>query len=171
MHHEPITNVLTSVHMCNQSGPFNDSVIEYLAKFPMVTIEKGQGINATEEPYASLYVEDKIINACQRVKAINSSIICILYYNSILDWPFYRLHEEFVENPSYWLRDDNNQIVLLQGDHTFPQPPQGMLVPDYTQQIVSDFWVCSVLKNYKFNHKVYNHTDLRMYQCYKDWIC
>ncbi len=29
------------IHMCNGSGPFNQSTLEYLATFPIVTIEKG----------------------------------------------------------------------------------------------------------------------------------
>lgn len=31
-------------HSCNFSGPFSDHAIEIMAKFPMVTIEKGQGV-------------------------------------------------------------------------------------------------------------------------------
>ena len=104
------------IHMCNASGPFNDSTLEYLTKFPMITIEKGQGINATMEPYASQYVEDKILDTFRRVKQINSSIVTIMYMNSILDWTFYRLHQEFIQNPNWWLRDMYNNLILISGD-------------------------------------------------------
>eukprot|EP01084_Bolivina_argentea_P033010 61086_1 len=133
------------VHMCNASGPFNDSTIEYLARYPMVTVEKGQGINATMEPYASLYAEDKILQTLKRVKQINSSIITIMYQNSVIDWTFYKMHETFIENPDWWLRDENGEIVLIPGDHTFPQPQQGLLVFDYQQEIVQQFYAESCL--------------------------
>eukprot|EP01084_Bolivina_argentea_P138303 243518_1 len=126
------------IHMCNASGPFTESTIKYLSKFPIVTIEKGQGVNATTEPYSSLYTEDKIIHSCQRIKQLNSSIKCLAYYNSIHDWTYYKLHTILLENPSFWLRDANNNIVLQTADKNFPQPKQGMLIPDYQQKAVQN---------------------------------
>mmetsp|Transcript_19483 Transcript_19483/g.30963 ORF Transcript_19483/g.30963 Transcript_19483/m.30963 type:complete len:352 (-) Transcript_19483:2425-3480(-) len=129
------------MHTCNTSGAWNDTTLQYFTRFPLITFEKGQGVFAlSPEPYASLYAEDKIIDACQQIKAYKPSIICIFYYNSFDDWPYYQLHDVFLQHPSYWLRDNNDQIVLVSGDHSFPQPPQGMLTPDYRQTAVQTFW-------------------------------
>eukprot|EP01083_Nonionella_stella_P041598 112736_1 len=133
------------IHMCNASGSFSESALQHITKFPMVTVEKGQGINATMQPYANGYAEDKILEALRRVKEINSSITTIMYMNSILDWTFYRMHETFIEHPEWWLNDEHGNIVLISGDGSFPQPKQGMLVFDYQQQIVQRFFAQSCL--------------------------
>ena len=133
------------IHMCNASGPFNDSTIEYLTRFPMVTVEKGQGINATMEPYTSLYAEEKILETLRRVKMINSSIVTIMYMNTVVDWTFYYMHETFLEHPEWWLRDEFGDIVLTPGDYHFPQPEQGLLVFDYKQSDVVQFFADTCL--------------------------
>eukprot|EP01084_Bolivina_argentea_P198893 340444_1 len=128
------------IHMCNTSGVWNDTTLKYFAKYPIITFEKGQGVFATEEPYASKYAEDKIIDACRQIKAVKPDIICIFYYNSINDWTMYKIHETLAEHPEWWLRDNNNRVVLIGGDKSFPQPEQGMLVPDYRQPIIQKLW-------------------------------
>eukprot|EP01084_Bolivina_argentea_P038740 71636_1 len=128
------------MHTCNTSGPWNNKTLQYFTKFPIITFTKGSGLYATEQPYASQYAEDKIIEACTQIKALKPEIICILYYNSIRDWTYYKLHDTFIEHPSWWLRDNNQQIVLVSGANSFPKPAQGLLVPDYRQKIVSTFW-------------------------------
>ncbi|KAJ9448857.1 hypothetical protein DIPPA_10058 [Diplonema papillatum] len=128
------------IHMCDPEGPFNTSELEYLAKFPMVTVEKGQGINATAQPYAGYPEEEKILQALQAVKEINDKVVTIFYYNSILDWNMYHMHEILEANPAWWLRDAAGQVVRLHGDSTFPQPSEGMLVFDMAQQVVQEFW-------------------------------
>ena len=128
------------MHTCNETGPWNDTTLKYFAKYPMITFEKGTGVFATIQPYASQYAEDKIIQACKQIKAIKPNIICIFYYNSIDDWTFYRLHETLAEHPEWWLRDDDGKVVLVGGDNRFPQPQQGMLVPDYRQKEVQKLW-------------------------------
>ena len=99
------------IHMCNASGPFNEATAKYIARFPLVTIEKGQGYNSTVYPYNTTHAENKIADACAQIKGINSSIICIMYTNSGLDWQFYQLHNKMVANPSMWLNDSNNVTV------------------------------------------------------------
>lgn len=121
-------------HLCNKSGPFNSDALAFLSRFPMVTIEKGQGSNNPG------YAEDKIIGVAKQLKALNESIQTIFYYNSVLDWNQYRLHEEFLQHPSYWLQNASGEPVRIPGDHTFKQPKDGMLVFDFGQQVVRDFW-------------------------------
>ena len=85
-------------HSCNFTGPYTDEALQVVAKFPMVTIEKGQQVFESPPPLA----EDAIVATLRRVKALNSNISTIFYYNSVLDWPFYRLHQQMVEHPEFW---------------------------------------------------------------------
>jgi hypothetical protein len=36
---------MTFVHLCNESGLFNDQALEAITRFPLVTVEKGQGFS------------------------------------------------------------------------------------------------------------------------------
>ena len=40
------------------------------------------------------------MDTLRRVKAIDPNISTVFYYNSVLDWPFYKLHAEFLQHPS-----------------------------------------------------------------------
>ena len=142
------------IHVCNFSGPWNETTLQYFAKYPIITFEKGQGVYATKEPYASQYTEQKIVDACKQIKAIKHDIICIFYYNSILDWVYYKLHELFIQYPQYWLRDDNQRIVLIPGGSNFPQPEQGMLVPDYRQKEVQKLWADACINITRDNYGI-----------------
>lgn len=75
------------------------SAIEIIAKFPLVVVEKGMDINGPG------FAEDKIERALAAIKATNPNVSGIFYYNSAMDWPFYRLHQTFKEHPQWWLRD------------------------------------------------------------------
>eukprot|EP00054_Salpingoeca_dolichothecata_P004158 m.29650 g.29650 ORF g.29650 m.29650 type:complete len:349 (-) comp14390_c1_seq2:772-1818(-) len=128
------------VHMCNRSGEFSQEAVEFLARFPMVTFEKGQG-----EAESSCCAEDKILAAAKQIKAINSSVHTLFYYNSVLNWEMYRMAEVFEQHSSWWLRDLNGEVIRLQGDHSFPQPKNGMLVFDFAQEVVRNFWASACL--------------------------
>ena len=45
------------------------------------------------------YAEDKIVDTLRRIKAIDPNISTVFYYSSVLDWPFYKLHAEFLQHP------------------------------------------------------------------------
>lgn len=36
---------MTFIHLCNESGLFNDDALDTIVQFPLVTVEKGQGFN------------------------------------------------------------------------------------------------------------------------------
>lgn len=107
------------------------------------TIEKGQGVTLGSSP--GNYAEDKIVDTLRRVKAIDPNISTIFYYNSILDWPFYKLHEEFLQHPDWWLKrgaadpEGPGAVCRIGGDSTFPNHTN-MLVFDFAQKAVRDFW-------------------------------
>eukprot|EP00118_Oscarella_pearsei_P025517 m.308315 g.308315 ORF g.308315 m.308315 type:complete len:351 (+) comp43746_c0_seq1:72-1124(+) len=127
-------------HLCNKSGAFSDETARFLARFPLVTIEKGQGSDVSD-----CCAEDKIIAAAKQVKAVNSSVYTIFYYNSVLDWNQYRLHQEFLKHPDYWLKNASGDPVRIPGDGTFKQPKDGMLVFDFSQDDVRKFWASDCL--------------------------
>ena len=137
--------VPTYIHMCNQSGPFNEATNKRMATYPIVTIEKCQGIFSNGSlplNYSSQYEENKIIEACKAVKLINDNVTCIFYLNSILDFNNYYLHIDMIDNPGYKLRDDNGVIVYEKGAASLvPMPPNGYWVFDYQQEKVQNLFI------------------------------
>jgi hypothetical protein len=119
-------------HLANSSGPFDDETVRFLAKFPIVTIEKTQGALISQ-----CCAEDKIIAAAKQIKAVNSSTYTVFYLNSVIDWPEYRLHQVFMEHPDWWLRNASGQPVHVAppGDKTV------MEVFDFSQEVVRQLWM------------------------------
>lgn len=124
-------------HSCNFTGQFTDDAIRMMAKFPMVTIEKGQGV---ADPNDHRYAEDKIIDTLRRVKALDSNISTLFYYNSAKDWPFYRLHAEHLMHPEWWMKTKKGEVCHVSGDASFPNSTD-MLVFDFAQAPVRDLFV------------------------------
>ena len=90
-------------HSCNESGAFSEEALAVITKFPIVTIEKGQGLNEPRSP--GHHAEAKILAALRSVKEADKNISTVFYYNSVLDWTMYDLHEKLVARPDLWLRD------------------------------------------------------------------
>jgi hypothetical protein len=122
-------------HSCNFTGDYTDDALKIITKFPMVTIEKGQAVEVSAG-----YAEDKIVGVLKRVKAIDPNISTIFYYNSILDWPFYKMHDEFLKHKEWWVKDDKGEVCLMNGDGTFPNHTN-MLSFDFTQAAAREFWI------------------------------
>lgn len=91
---------MTFVHTCNESGTFSAAALDTIQKFPLVTIEKGQGfLDGTGR-----HAEDKIVEQLAAIKARNPGIatvtswmrplvllliygaVQVFYMNSVLDW-------------------------------------------------------------------------------------
>jgi hypothetical protein len=129
-------------HSCNFTGDYTDEALKVVTKFPMVTIEKGQQIYAVDgKTPAPGYAETKIVRQLQRVKAIDPNISTIFYYNSVLDWPFYQLHDKFHQRPDLWLPSGkgDGKPCRMGGDGSFPNHTN-MLVPNFAKQAAQDFW-------------------------------
>ena len=131
-------------HAYNETGslgcPFNDAVLSYVSAHPFAsaTVEKAQGLSGSDG--ASSFAEERIAAALQQLKAAAAAagraMATAAYFNSILDWPYYRLASELQANPSFALVNDTGSPVRLHGDPHFPQPKDGMLVFDFSQAIV-----------------------------------
>ena len=64
-------------HACNESGLFSEAALDTIEKFPMVTIEKGQGFHDGSAPCSAdggSCAEDKIIAQIGEVKKRNPAI-------------------------------------------------------------------------------------------------
>ena len=134
---------MSFIHLCNESGLFNAEALDTIAKFPLVTIEKGQGFLDGSGRFA----EAKIVEQLTAVKRADPTISTVFYMNSVLDWYFYEMHETFLKHPAWWLYDSNDpsQPVKCHGDSTFNPPKQGMLIFDHAKPEVRAFWqsVCA----------------------------
>jgi hypothetical protein len=128
-------------HAANYSGLFNDAAIKFIAHsgFASATIEKAQGLYGRDN--STTYAEDRILQAARQLKAANSELAVVAYFNSVLNWPYYRLAAEMAADPSKALLNTSGEPVLLSGDPAFPQPKNGMEVFDFSQASVQDWFV------------------------------
>ncbi|XP_065182760.1 uncharacterized protein LOC135813611 [Sycon ciliatum] len=133
------------IHTSNTTGPFNDQALQIMAKFPIVTIEKYQGPNSGYHYPAEKWVcceEDRIVDTLKSVKKINPNITGIFYYNMVLDFPQYRLHENFAKNESWWLHDQHGNVVRVAGGG---HGHADLLVYDTRQKTVADLFMNACL--------------------------
>merc|ERR1712083_1144951 len=67
--------------------------------------------------------------------------------NSVLDWYFYGMHDEYVQRPEWWLRNsETGKPVYESGDKTFNPPKEGMLIFDHAKEAVRSFWQATCRK-------------------------
>ena len=101
---------MTFFHSCNESGLFNERSLATIVKFPMVTIEKGQGFldNST-----GAMAEDKIVAQLQVIKSIDPTISTVMYMNLVIAWYFYEMTVEYSKMPDQWLYDSYNVSIDL----------------------------------------------------------
>lgn len=132
-------------HSCNFSGPFSDAELDSIVKFPLVTVEKGQGLDLPG------YAESKIVAELKRIKKRDSSIYTMFYYNSLRDWTFYDLHQKMLDHPDYWVRDVHGKVCYISGDSGFPNHTQ-MLSFNFTNPSAADMWISECIDVTKGGH-------------------
>ena len=86
--------------------------VSYLAQLPVVVINHKEGGTGSPEEERQLY-------ALSQVRAANASCATFFYLNSEIDFTPLQLHQEFVKNGTWWLRDDKGNFVLHNSDHIF----------------------------------------------------
>jgi len=88
--------------------PFTDSELDFLAKFPLITLEKTTGSKTYDG------TEKGSIAAAKAIKAVNPNTKILYYRNSIINWPSYRNDEKFIKkNPDALLRDSLGEYALM----------------------------------------------------------
>ena len=93
----------TYTHCANMSGAWNAAAAARMARGAFVVFEKTTGLFA--EPVADA-AEQKIVDACRQVKAVDPGVDCFMYTES--DWArtWYRTGREFDEHPAWELHAD-----------------------------------------------------------------
>eukprot|EP00117_Sycon_ciliatum_P013565 scpid73358/ scgid14184/ len=104
-------------HSADSKGPFNASTLDFIARFPLATIEKGQ---SSLIPPRGTGAEKKIVAAAKQIKDHSPHVKVLFYTNSVMDWSMYSLHAYCEQHQrEMWLFDDNNKPVLIIGQNTF----------------------------------------------------
>ncbi len=100
-------------HLGQSEGFFTDDQIRYLARFPVVVIEKTQGIDVKPNN-----VEAHMIREFKRIHVLNPSCTLIAYMNGFINWPrCYASNAEFLQHPEWSLRDKKGNLVLKNDRH------------------------------------------------------
>ena len=106
------------MHAANASGPLNDSAARWMARYPLVTIEK---VQASAAQPAHKQQEKKIVAALEKVKSLNSSTRTLFYLNTIINFPQYDLSDKFLAQPELLLHDASGKLAMVKlggGEHT-----------------------------------------------------
>lgn len=120
--------------------------MDTIAKFPLVTIEKGQGFNDQD---CSKYgpdvhfpcAEEKVVEQCKAIKARDPTIATVFYYNAVISWYFYHMNVVMQATPDYQLKDSyTGKPVYVRGDEHFNPPARGMLVFDHGKADARAYW-------------------------------
>eukprot|EP00039_Didymoeca_costata_P028493 m.21213 g.21213 ORF g.21213 m.21213 type:complete len:398 (-) comp7079_c0_seq2:77-1270(-) len=72
--------------LTDSSGGFSQDNLDIISKFPLVTIEKWQGVKAEDSSNKSVFLweEDAMIKAAKQIKAINENISVIVWFDTML---------------------------------------------------------------------------------------
>ena len=112
---------------------FTNEEIAYLAKFPLITLEKSTG----HETFGS--TEKGAIAAANAIKAINPNVKILYYKNVVVNWGNYKEDESFLkENPRAFLFNDLGEKALMRTGRT------GFF--DISQDYVRNYWLNHVKK-------------------------
>lgn len=98
-----------AAHLGKPSGDFTDEEARFLARFPLVTIEKTQGLRT------SIRGERAMHEAARRIKRFNPDAKVLFYWNAFLAYPMYDAHAVFVQHPEWALTDRAGEPVLIRG--------------------------------------------------------
>ncbi len=98
-----------AAHLGKPAGPFTDDEARFLARFPIVTIEKNQGLRTSVKGERAMH------EAARRIKQFNPATKVLFYWNAFLAYPMYDAHTAFLQHPAWALTDWAGQPVLIRG--------------------------------------------------------
>ena len=141
-------DTLPVVYMGGNSAPRPKENIEMLAKMRYVVIEKWEGAcwneclaNVSKQlPCESSCDEEAVQMATlAAVKKVNPSVPGIFYLNTILDFPFLRLHQKLVDADAL-VRNVDGSVCQLTNDNGMTN----ITVYDYSKPIGQKIWLDEV---------------------------
>jgi hypothetical protein len=96
------------IHGCKKEGLFNTSELALAAKYPLMTVEKGQGLDLpgfADDKMAAIAAQWK---AARRAQNLPDGW-ALFYINAHFDWPFFALHEQMEAHP-VWAVQANDAV-------------------------------------------------------------
>jgi hypothetical protein len=126
------------IHGCKKEGLFNASELALAAKFPLMTVEKGQGLALPG------FADDKMAAIAAQWKAARRALKlaegwALFYINAHFDWPFFAIHSQMEAHPSWAVQQHgatSGEPCLQHGDQSFPQPADGMQLFNHSRKDV-----------------------------------
>ena len=123
------TTVPLFFHSTNESGLWSDAALERLRAFPLITMDKGQGMGNNSD---SRPEEMRALDAARAIRAaVGESATLLFYQNSMIDWSMYSTHASLIANPQLRLKNASGGDALFKGDTWLFNvlSPQGRAIP------------------------------------------
>jgi len=94
------------IHFGKSSGPLTEAELQFVARTSrFVCFEKGHGVRR----FGS--TEKGIAHDARRLKALNSRIKVLFYWNGFLNYPLYEACREFKKHPDWIFRDKQGNLL------------------------------------------------------------
>jgi hypothetical protein len=104
-------------HSTNESGLWSAAALERLRAFPIITMDKGQGLANSSDARPG---ELRALDAARAIRAAVGAAPTILFYqNSMIDWPMYSTHAAVTANPALRLHNATGGEALYLGNWVF----------------------------------------------------
>ena len=115
-------------HSTNESGLWSAPALARLRAFPLITMDKWQGLANSSDARPG---ELRALDAARAIRAAVGAAPTILFYqNSMIDWPMYSTHAALVANPALRLRNATGGEALYLGNWLYDvTAPAGRAVP------------------------------------------
>ena len=113
--------------------PFTETELDYLAQFPLITLEKTTG----SKTYGG--TEKGSLEAAKAIKAVNPNTKILYYRNCIINWHSYPEDELFIkENPDALLVNSLGEYAMMNNMET--------KFFDISKEHVKDYWLNNAIK-------------------------
>ncbi|MGB7347771.1 MAG: putative glycoside hydrolase [Pirellulaceae bacterium] len=97
-------------HFGKSAGLMTKEEAEFVAlRSNFICLEKGHAIKQFGN------TESGIENEAQRLKKINPKMKVVFYWNTFLDYPMFKAHDEYERHPEWWLRKTDGKLDLKNG--------------------------------------------------------
>ena len=115
-------------HSTNESGLWSAAALERMRAFPLITMDKWQGLANSSDGRPG---ELRALDAARAIRAaVGAAPALFFYQNSMIDWPMYSTHAALIADPALRLRNASGGQALYLGNWLFDVTvPAGRAVP------------------------------------------
>ena len=115
-------------HSTNQSGLWSAAALARLRAFPLITMDKWQGLANSSDGRPG---ELRALDAARAIRAaVGAAPALFFYQNSMIDWPMYSTHAALTADPALRLHNASGGEALYLGNWLFNvTTPAGRAVP------------------------------------------